>query len=75
MRNNVVMADGIVGIETQCPKCGTRDVIDVPFHSYKEWRAGKKLVQDALPDLSVGEREALMTGFCEPCWSDVFGLE
>jgi hypothetical protein len=29
---------------------------------YELWRAGNMLIQDALPDLTVSEREMLMTG-------------
>ena len=32
------------------------------YARYQQWREGRLLIQDALPELSLSEREMLMTG-------------
>jgi hypothetical protein len=41
-----------------------QDVID--------WQAGK-YIQDAMPYLSKGERELLISGTCDECFDKMFG--
>lgn len=54
-------------ITKHCPSCGQRTEITVPKEEYDRWRRGA-LVQNALPSLSRGERELLMTGYHPGCW-------
>ena len=57
---------------TRCPSCkATRDVAVHPGDLFN-YRQGAH-VQDAFPYLSGEEREALLTGFCDPCWNKVIG--
>jgi hypothetical protein len=35
------------------------------------WKAGE-LAQRAFPELTAGQREAIMTGTCDPCWDQMF---
>ena len=48
---------------------------DVPFDTfnegYKEWQAGK-YIQDAMPFLSCGQREFVMSGITEEEWEAEF---
>ena len=37
------------------------------------WGKGEKLIQNALPYLTVAEREFLMTGLTQEEWDDIFG--
>jgi len=56
---------------TRCPLCQTiKDVSVKPGDLFK-YRQGAH-VQDAFPYLSQVEREALLTGFCDPCWNNTF---
>ena len=64
----------IISIATICPICHERTDIDVPEAGYHAWRAGT-LIQEAMPELSVDQREALMTGFCVPCWNNMFAAD
>ena len=35
------------------------------FHRFRQWLAGGEIIQDLLPDLTVAEREMLMSGLDE----------
>lgn len=54
-----------------CWRCGTRTSVTVDEEGYRRWLDGA-LLQEALPSLSVDERELLLTGICPPCWSVMF---
>jgi hypothetical protein len=46
----------------------------VSNHDLKRWEGGE-LIQDAMPYLSAGERELLISGICETCFDKIFGSE
>jgi len=56
----------------KCWKCSKAYTIEVSADGYAEWQGGE-LIQDALPDLSAGERELLISSTCDPCWDELFG--
>lgn len=58
-------------VRTICPVCGDASEVPVPTEGYRAYQAGA-LIQDALPGLSPGQREALLTGTCDPCWERLF---
>ena len=65
-------------IKTVCPMCGDITYIemdDEEYARYQEWRNGKMLIQEALPNRSHNEREMLKTGICSFCWEEIFGLD
>ena len=35
-------------------------------------RAERKFMQDIFPDLSIGDRELLISGTCSTCWEKMF---
>jgi len=41
---------------------------------YTSWENGE-LIQTAMPYLSAGEREVLISGMCGPCFDNMFGGE
>lgn len=49
-----------VNIEIVCPFCGQIHYV---------------IIQKALPDLTAEQREALISGMCPDCQSDIFGTE
>ncbi len=59
--------------EVKCVMCHKRVVIKVDREGYYMWRAGEK-IQDVLPDVSVDDREVLITELCKECWTDAFGI-
>lgn len=61
-------------VEVRCPMCGKQYTIIVPHDGFINWRNGGR-IQDCLPTLSNEERESLMTGICDECWSRLYGEE
>ena len=63
-----------VTIATRCGRCGDSYELVIPTH---EWEAyiGGKLIQDALPSLTAGERELLLSHTCDACWRNIFRIE
>jgi len=61
-------------VRSTCPFCGTEGEVLVNNEDLNDWQNGV-LIQKALPYLSVGERELLKTGICNPCWKQSFGEE
>jgi hypothetical protein len=59
-------------IKGQCRFNDHHDVsVIVPAKSWHEWRNGK-LIQDAMPTLSVDDREFLISGICGKCFDEMF---
>ncbi len=54
-----------------CPKCRKASTVDVDPHALLAWRRGL-LIQEAFPDLSVDDRELLITGTHPACWDEMF---
>lgn len=54
-----------------CPNCGRVLILEVDQAGFESWKAGT-VIQQALPDLNKDEREALITGYCTPCWNELF---
>lgn len=48
--------------------------IDVEQHEYQAWMDGQ-LIQYAMPHLSVGDREFLISGVTDDEWADLMNLE
>lgn len=61
----------VVTVQTVCPVCRTPRAVTVPKDGYARWKDGV-LIQKAMPSLTDDEREALMTGICDPCWNSTF---
>ena len=55
-----------------CWKCKQVHHIVCSSDGYDKWQEGM-LIQDALPELSSGEREMLISGTCDPCFDKMFG--
>lgn len=61
---------GSVGISTKCPFCGATNTVRVNQDEYDNWNSGM-LIQNAMPDMSVADRELLITGICSECFPDL----
>lgn len=57
-----------------CPQCGKQTSIRIWLHDLLKWRNGA-YIQDAFRYLTPGEREAMLSGICEPCFDAKFGNE
>lgn len=66
------MANVILELHITCRCCGEEHKISVPMNAYHEWRQGHRMIQDALPSLTVDERELLLSGICGVCFDKTF---
>ncbi len=57
-----------------CNHCKGQTEMMVRFEDYKAWENGK-VIQDAMPYLTPGEREVLISGTCGSCFDKMFGGE
>lgn len=78
MNRIVLMHDLYLGavIRCTCPFCGNPSDITLDndqYARYKRWDAGEGLVQNMLPELSTDDKERLISGICNKCWSGMFG--
>lgn len=62
-----------IEIETQCPSCADKHTVTVDRQGYSNWMQGQ-LIQDALSNVSVDDRERLMTGICPSCWEHLMDM-
>lgn len=54
-----------------CRCCSKDHNVKVNVKDFLDWEAGK-LIQDAMPYLSVDDRELLISGFCKEGWDKIF---
>ena len=57
---------------SNCHFCVKEVTVRVPksrYNDYKRWRRGAN-IQDAMPWMSAGDREFLISGVCEKCFDD-----
>jgi len=59
-------------IEKTCIFCGKTKEIHVNQQAYEKWQEGA-LIQNAMPDLPIGDREMLISSICEPCFDETVG--
>ena len=60
-----------IEITCHCPFCGKNYQISVDKAKYENGLrsyAKGALIQDAFPDFTPSQREALKTGICDECW-------
>jgi hypothetical protein len=48
--------------------------LDVTARQIASWEKGE-LIQDAMPNLTAGEREFIKTGVTPDEWDDIFGVD
>jgi hypothetical protein len=65
---------GTTTLQLKCWKCKRETELKVPTKGFDEWAMGTgKHIQYALPQLSPGDREFMISGTCEPCFDAMFG--
>jgi hypothetical protein len=65
-------------MDVQCRLCGESKWIDCTVEQMTEFympRSERRYVQEIFPDLSVGDRELLISGTCDTCWQKMFGSD
>lgn len=61
-------------VQEVCRWCKREVKLTVSRKGWFRWKTGTH-IQDALPELSAGERELLISKTCEPCFDKMFGEE
>lgn len=56
----------------RCAVCDSRHELSIVPSDVDRWKQGE-LIQDAMPYLSASERELLISGTCDDCWTEMFG--
>src|SRR6201981_693967 len=69
--------DGTSTVTTRsCMVCQKQGELTVKTAELEAWGDGTgPFIQDAMPSLSAGERELLMTGTHDACWDEMFADE
>ena len=57
-----------------CVFCGKPHTVEVMEYQFNVWRMGE-LIQNAMPDTSVEDREFLISGICPKCQESIFGVD
>jgi len=69
------MKDAIIQeTKVRCISCRETKTFRLNKEKFSEWRHGA-LIQDAFPELSMGERELLISGVCGSCFNKMYKLE
>lgn len=68
----VLPTDRIDLVQAVCSSCKNSVELLVNADDWMDWKRGK-LIQDAMPYLSVSEREILISGICGTCFDNMFG--
>ncbi len=59
-------------ISRRCHSCRKTQFIEIgPLSGYAMWEAGT-VIQKALPNLSAGDREMMISGTCSKCFDEQF---
>jgi len=65
-------------LAVDCRLCGEITHIPCTDEQSRELempRSERRYMQDIFPDLSIGDRELLISGTCNTCWQKLFGSE
>lgn len=60
-----------VTIERTCRVCGKHKTLEVSEKGYYLWHQGA-LIQDVLPEISLDDRELLISSICSDCYNRIF---
>jgi len=70
-----VNVTGTIRIETKpCPRCLATTWLTVRAESVQLWKRGA-LLQEAFPELTVNQRELILTGYHDACWDADLGFD
>ena len=64
-------------ISVKCELCGRESLLRVRPQDMVEYcspRNERRLIQDIFPYLTCGERELLISGFCDDCYKEIFSF-
>lgn len=61
-------------MQIQCSSCGQLVNVNAKLSEIIKWKGGMK-IQDAMPTLTPGEREMLISQTCPTCWDNYFAID
>jgi hypothetical protein len=68
------MSDTIRVKTNTCTVCGKYELLSLDRKAVESWRAGE-YIQNAFPEMSMQDREVLITGTHPACWDKLFPEE
>jgi hypothetical protein len=68
------MSETIVVKTKPCTVCGKYEVWSLNRQAVESWQGGE-YIQNAFPDMSIEDRELLISGTHPACWTKLFGEE
>lgn len=66
-KTEVVTTDTEVAVTRFCPMCNSGRTVIYERKAFDNWAAGMK-IQDAMPTVTLDDREHLISGICSDCW-------
>ena len=69
--NTMIMTREKTTMWSTCRMCKDQVEMKVYAEDVAAWENGE-LIQDAMPYLTDGEREVLISGTCDSCWEKMF---
>jgi hypothetical protein len=66
----------LINFNVDCRLCGETTAIPASVEQLTELylpRTERRLMQEIFPDLSIGDRELLISGTCDTCWQKLHG--
>lgn len=64
-----------IQVPRTCFRCNEASEITVNAEGLRRWQEDGVFIQDALPEISAGDRELLLSGTCNPCFQAMFPEE
>ena len=68
----------MITFDVDCRLCGQTTQVPATVEQLTELympRSKRRLMQEIFPDLSIGDRELLISGTCNTCWQNLYGSE
>lgn len=66
------MEGSMICVAVTCLVCGSVEFLGMTEQQYDDLCTGEKLIQNIFPDMSLSEREMLISGICPDCQLDIF---
>lgn len=72
------MTATMINLTVECRRCASSSLIQCEGWQVVEMskpRGERMLMQDIFPNLSIEDRELLISGTCNTCWQELFGSD
>ena len=70
-----MVSSKLVPYPVTCKYCRTEYSIVAEREDMEAWLSGDRYIQDCLAYLSAGDRELLISGTCDTCWKNMYGID